>query len=169
MDIFRSRPKKHRPRLVREKAVYEPSVELLYKLVSIDDVTGCHVWTGTPNHNGYGRIGINYKDYLAHRLSYEVQVGPIPENMFVCHKCDNRLCINPEHLFIGTLQDNHADMVAKKRHQIGERQWRSRLTEEDVRQIRAAEGTHGEIASRYGVSRETISVIKRRVNWKHVA
>lgn len=158
-----------RPRITGDKGMYEPSVDLLHKMVEIDEQTGCHVWQGAPNHNGYGRIGINYKDYLAHRLSYELQVGPIPEGFFVCHKCDNRLCINPEHFFLGTISDNHADMVSKGRHRYGAKQWKTRLTDEDVRAIRSMSGSHREIGSRFGISGSAVSAIRARKNWKHVA
>ena len=161
--------RQYRPRLSGTSGAYAPTVELLYKMVRVDPDSGCHVWTGSPNHNGYGRIGINYRDYLAHRVSYELQIGTIPDGLFVCHKCDNRLCINPEHLFAGTLQDNHADMCSKKRHQFGERQWRAKLTDDDVRAIRSLNKPLGEIAELFGISRSAVSLIRIRKSWKHVA
>jgi len=160
--------RKKRPRLVRAKAPYVPSIKLLYRLVRVDEATSCHVWTGVPSHNGYGRIGINYKDYLAHRLSYELQVGPIPEGLFVCHTCDNRLCINPQHLFLGTLQDNHADMVSKGRQQKGESHYRAMLTADAVKEIRCCGKPDKEMAHMLGVSKSAIKRVRSGKVWRHV-
>ena len=83
--------------------------------IRIDPQTGCHVWTGSIDPHGYGRIMINRKLRLAHRLGWELANGPIPSGLNILHRCDNRPCVNPEHLFLGTHQDNTADMVAKGR------------------------------------------------------
>lgn len=76
----------------------------------------CWVWKGYKNLQGYGRIGIAPSQCVnAHRFSWTFYIGPIPKGMFVCHKCDNPSCVNPNHLFIGTRQDNTNDMMVKKR------------------------------------------------------
>ena len=159
----------HRKRLNGSDGRYTASPELLYNLVHIDEETGCHLWAGKPNHKGYGVICINYKRHLTHRLSYELHVGPIPEGMVVCHKCDTPACVNPAHLFLGTRTDNHADMVAKGRHQKGSRQWKAKVTEDDVRAIRAMSGTHREVANQFGLTPAAVKAIRHRVNWRHVA
>lgn len=78
-------------------------------------IDGCWYWTGSPNGSGYGSLEINYKSERAHRLSFKLFKGHIPEGLHVCHTCDNRICVNPDHLWLGTRQDNMDDMRRKGR------------------------------------------------------
>lgn len=130
--------------------------------------TGCWEWKGRRATNGYGKARRNQS---SHRLAYETWVGSIPEGHVVRHKCDNRPCINPDHLETGTHQDNMDDMVERGRcaNQGGERGPRAKLTEKDVLDIREeyAKGvlTQQMLADVYGVTPSAVSLAIRGVNW----
>ena len=140
--------------------------------------TGCWLWQGCIGNHGYGRLAYGSKrkgecvQETTHRLAYVAFHGEIPAGMYVLHSCHKRQCVNPEHLRLGTLQENHADMVRAKRHTWGERNPQAKLTERDVREIRGliAQGlTSREIADRFGVCRTAVIEIKYRRNWRHVS
>lgn len=139
-------------------------------------LSGCILWTGNVHCKGYGTINADNRrsqPLLAHRVAWELAHGPVPEGLHVLHRCDVRLCVNAaEHLFLGTIVDNNADMVAKDRHARGERNRHAKLTPELVREIRrraAAGEFHRVIASSVNVTRACVSNIVRREQWKHVA
>jgi hypothetical protein len=133
---------------------------------------GCWNWIGFINKSGYGRLQWHMKMTLAHRLSYVLYVGPIPDGMFVCHKCDNRKCVNPDHLFIGDHLDNMHDMSLKGRRNPprlhGERHGNSKLTNDIVLAIRADNRLLNEMAKAYGVSEGCLSEIRNRKTWTHI-
>lgn len=106
----------------------------------------------------------------AHRASFKVFVGDIPDGMFVCHKCDVKACVNPEHLFLGTALENMRDKIAKGRsvYSLGVGNGAAKLTEIDVVDIRANSGTQREIARRYGISQTLVSQIKSHLIWRHI-
>jgi len=94
--------------------------------------------------------------------------GPIPSSLVVCHKCDNKACVNPRHLFVGTQAENIADKVAKDRQAKGEKAGHAKITESDARAIFVAEGTQTEIGKRYGITQSQVSLIKLRKEWRHI-
>lgn len=120
--------------------------------------SGCHEWQSAKNWQGYGKMffrGTN--SYPAHRASYALFVGEIPEGSNVLHKCDNKPCVNPKHLFLGSIADNIADMDAK-----GRRGTKSQLTYDDVDEIKrllSERYSQTEIAEKYGVHQTTVSRI----------
>lgn len=151
---------------------------------------GCWEWTGAKNKYGYGVI-CAHRDgavlrKMAHRFSYELSVGAIPAGLLVCHKCDNRSCVRPSHLFIGSHFDNTADMMAKGRHVKGMTHLRkigvdgkypkgeahkwSKLKAKQVVRIRALGQTipAARIAKKFGVTTSLISLILRRKIWRCV-
>lgn len=108
---------------------------------------------------------------LAYRFMWEMTFGEIPPGIFVCHKCDNPLCVNPDHLFLGDHQDNMTDMVQKSRQTSGEKNARAFLTEGEVLAIRAdrkAGDTYNAIAQRYGIAMMTAYYICIGRRWKHL-
>lgn len=144
----------------------------------------CWSWVGSKNVTGYGLIQTGTHDYpvssLAHRISWEINVGPIPGGLCVLHACDNPECTRPSHLFLGTHQDNMTDMKAKGRSgpsQHPERMPRgsasgmARLTEVDIPKIRQllSNGTPDRrVALAFGVSRSAIRCIRIGETWRHV-
>ena len=137
-------------------------------------MSGCWIWTGAAMANGYGRFmrgsKLSLRVQLAHRVSYELYIGDIPNDMNVLHKCDNRACVNPGHLFIGTHADNMRDKAEKKRGPRGETCILHKLKANDVLNIRKRHGIDGEspdiLAKEYGVSDAQIYRISKRKSWK---
>lgn len=129
-------------------------------------VDGCWNWPGKIYKNGYGMVRWHGAEAYAHRKAYELSIGSsIPEGLYVCHHCDNRRCVNPEHMFLGTCRVNLADMFIKRRNP------KHALSEAAVRYIRRAH-ENGErtknIASIFGVSAVTINKVVRRIDWAWV-
>lgn len=134
--------------------------------------SGCWLWTGAAFHKGHGAIRDGSKQRKAHRVSWELNVGPIPDGMCVLHKCDTPACVNPRHLFLGTRGDNNRDRTRKGRGAKGSRMGSAKLAEADVAQIkrRLASGEPRCVIARdYGVSAVVVSCIALRKTWRHVA
>lgn len=133
----------------------------------------CWRWTGYVfSIGGYGGLALNNSIVLAHRFSWEVHRGAIPEDKMVLHQCDNRLCVSPKHLFLGNARINMDDKVKKERQARGETNGRAILTEEQVKEIRSiyAQGStsYRLLAYKYRVDNTTIAGIIRRRLWKHI-
>lgn len=136
-------------------------------LSKIKKAEGCWIWTGCIHHDGYGR----WKSRGAHRHSFVIHKGPIPDGMVVMHSCDNRVCVNPSHLSLGRIADNVLDAVSKGRNAKGERIGAAKLTAEQVMEVRAlhASGVASrKIGSRFGVSKTTVMDIVNGKYWRHV-
>ncbi len=134
---------------------------------------GCWEWMGKRNPLGYGFVLVHYRPKRAHRFSWEIHNGPIPKGVFVCHKCDNPPCVNPDHLFLGTPKDNIQDCVKKGRFNKpkGEDHPHAVLTDikvRNIRDLRKAGATHREIATLIGCSCGAISAVLHRRVWRHV-
>lgn len=134
---------------------------------------GCWEWTGCFGQDGYGKVKYMKKTKRAHRLAFELYTGgSIAADILVCHRCDNRKCVNPLHLFLGAPSDNSLDMTNKMRQARGSRHGATHITEQDVLDIRAAysfrKTTQKHLGVKYGMTSEAIGHILRRKTWKHV-
>lgn len=132
--------------------------------------SGCWIWMRSVNSDGYGQVWVGAKSWGAHRLSYALFNGPIPAGASILHRCDVRCCVNPAHLFVGSQQENIADMIEKRRHRVprGRDHARAKLTEDQVRAIRADPRKLKEIAADYGVHFSLIGKVRQRSMWGHV-
>jgi len=134
--------------------------------------SGCWLWTGAMRGEGnYGAIAIDGKTFGAHRLSYLLHKGEIPEGMQVQHHCDVKECVNPDHLYVGTQKENMADMRRRSRSGYtgskGESHPSCKITEEIVREIRASSLLQKELCKKYGLRQSQISRIINNQSWRH--
>lgn len=134
--------------------------------------TGCRLWLGELSDSGYGRLKIKGRSVKAHRASFALAHGPIPEGHGVLHRCDVRACIEPVHLFSGTQADNMADMARKRRggdwHRPKLVELPAVLTAEAVAAIRTSDEPSTVLAERYGVACRTITDARTGATWAHL-
>jgi hypothetical protein len=183
-EPFKVFPTTKNKRLVCSRECFElrcAANEPLRFWAKVDRSGNCWVWTGCINEWGYGAFMPYRAKQLvgAHRYSWQLHHGPIPEGLCVLHHCDNPPCVNPEHLFLGTFQDNVDDMMCKGRKiaRRGEANGQSKLTEDDIRRIRRLYAFRGQgegkvsgvqLAAEYGIESATVYGIVKRRAWKHV-
>lgn len=136
----------------------------------------CWEWSGATNGRGYGRFKFEGKSVYAHRMSYYLHKGPIMKGeghhgTCVCHTCNNRSCVNPEHLYLGTQNQNLRQMVLENRQARGEVHGRSKLTEKEISDIRlfhkVGDTTQQKLADKYGVSLSLINFIVNNKRWRY--
>ena len=142
-----------------------------------EPMSGCYLWTAALKPNGYGMFIVDGRreqrarsPQYAHRAAWALHKGEIPRGLNVLHNCDNRACVNPDHLFLGTQQDNVDDMYKKGRanRPFGERSPSAKLTDAQVIMVRQSKLSNKELASQLGIDASCISRIKSSHNWKHV-
>ena len=152
--------------------------KMFWSKVSVSSVDECWELTAGSDANGYGSFWLPDKKRMmvAHRVAYTEMVGDIPDGMCVLHKCDNRKCVNPSHLFLGTRLDNNRDRARKSRNNSdkrrGENNGLARLTDEDAVAIRGLYDTgkfsQQAIADMFHISQNAVSSIVTRKTWTHV-
>lgn len=148
------------------------------KVIIKNDKRSCWEWSGAKKPKGYGNVRINKKYMLAHRVAFELANGDIPEGYIVCHICDNPSCCNPNHLMLGTIKSNSADMLIKNRQKKpefaarGSGNGNSKLNDDEVREIRkiysSGEKNQYQIAEMFSVQQPTIGAIVNLKTWRHV-
>lgn len=159
------------------EAVSQSTINRFWSKVKKTD--GCWLWTAyktpiTGMRGGYGQFGIGEEVYIAHRVSWHISIGPIPDGIHVLHNCpggDNPTCVNPSHLFLGTHLDNMRDRDAKKRLPVGEDAFASKLTEDEVRALfsRSAAGEQSALLAKdFGISQGEVSMILNGKRWSHL-
>lgn len=132
----------------------------------------CWNWMGSLLDHGHGQFSANGKRFYAHRYAMSLYTN-VPEDKLVCHKCDNASCVNPNHLYVGTRSDNAQDMIKANTlfhpDNSGENSGMAKLTDEDVREVRSSSLSCRKTAALKGVSRSTVSLVRRGERWRHVA
>lgn len=157
-----------------ETSTWDSPEERFEQQYEKDEETGCWVWTGTRHDRGYGQIGVDSKTVGAHRYSYELHNGDIPEGAFICHKCHNPPCVNPDHLYAGDAKSNAQDAIDNGDWPeiYGERQGNSSLSDEQAVEIReryASEDlTYADIEREYEISPPAISNLINGNTYPHV-
>ena len=158
----------------------EKSIAVMWSRINKSGPNGCWIYSGQVNSKGYGAFTYAGKPMVAvHRFIYQQIHGPLPRTVYCLHKCDNPLCCNPDHIFLGDDAANHADMVRKGRNSKGEQSKSNKLTAAQVQEIRLAYRIHGrgnrrrsnskELADKYGVGQGAITSIISGRYWKHLS
>ena len=164
------------PRRVSRKPRGEAlTVQYFWERSDLDPVTNCWVWRMAKIPCGYGAMRFGGKNMRPHRAVYFCANGipALPSTTDICHRCDNRLCVNPAHLFAGTRADNMADCIAKGRFSFvpllaGEASPNSKLTADQVRAIRSDPRSGSAVAKDHGVTKTAVNCIRRGATWRSV-
>ena len=131
----------------------------------VDRTGDCWLWTGQPTTAGYGRMRVSNEHRFVHRLAYEHFIGPIPEGAIICHTCDVRPCVNPNHLYAGSYASNARDMHDRLRARGGKPR---KLAPDQVRSIRHDPRSYITLASIYGVSKSVIAFVKQGRSYRTI-
>lgn len=144
----------------------QKDIDRFWAKVNILSSDQCWNWTDQPTRYGYGQFKINNKTWRAHRLAYLISKGDIPSGLYVCHSCDNPMCCNPSHLWLGTHADNCADRNNKGRTARGKQIWSCKLTELQVEEIKSSMLTYAEIGRIYKISDVQARRIRLGLSWQ---
>jgi len=162
--------KRKRPR--KPDGTYAPEPYDVVFWRHVNKTEGCWLWTATVSRKGYGKFKVNRRTQMASRVAWLLCVGPIPDGLWVLHRCDNPPCVNPAHLFLGTSEDNVADRDAKGRVRHGETHPCAKLKASEVASIRSLHSEGASLwflAGKFGVTSAHISDIVNGRKWKQLA
>ncbi len=144
-------------------------MDLHWDKVCPEPNSGCWLWTGATLNDRYGYVYYKGKMNTTHRVSWSLVNGPIPPGKLVCHKCDVKLCVNPDHLYAGTHRNNMRDKVVREKQLRGETHPGAKLTDEEAQTIKNDKASKGvDLARKYGVGSATISEIRNGRHWTHL-
>jgi len=150
-----------------------PAIDRFMEKVVMVPEAGCWLWVGACKPTGYGNFYFEGKHVNAHKASYTMHAGPVPDGMCVCHRCDTPACVNPGHLFLGTHSDNTRDMRRKGRaidnQPSGESNGNAKLTLAEVASIRVSEKPTQQLADALGVTYQAVWQIRNGRSWKDAA
>jgi hypothetical protein len=166
MGAWSKEAREHFRRERRRRAAARGLFEAFWSFV--DRQEGCWTWTASVGDHGYGQLTHLQQKYTAHRLAWELYRGAVPDGLCVLHRCDNRRCVNPDHLFLGTRKDNLEDMTQKGRRVRGVTHGRAKLTVDQVLAIRSSATSARSEARIYGVSDSLVRLIRKGKRWTHV-
>jgi len=159
-----------KPWIKRSTKLNLPIDQLFWEKVKKGNEDDCWEWIAGKARGGYGEFGIKRKIYMAHKISWELVNGEVPDNLCVLHKCDNPACVNPKHLFLGTRIENNNDKVTKGRQAKGEKHGMSKLNEEQVRKIRelylTGNYSQSKLGQLFNVQEAAIQKIVNYKTWK---
>jgi hypothetical protein len=130
--------------------------------------TDCWLWNAAVNKGGYGIFLFGGRNITAHRAAYKIYVALVPDDLFVCHRCDNRRCVNPNHLFLGSATENMTDRDAKGRQAKGSDFKRSKLNQAAIVEIHQSRLPDTVLARKFGVTKGAINHVRHRRNWRHI-
>jgi len=156
------------PTLIELPELEQGDIDRFYRYVKMADPESCWEWQSTRNNSGYGKFWLHGRTDLAHRVSYRIANGPIPNGHQIRHMCDNPTCVNPRHLLTGTGKQNARDALNRGRYRWGDRNGRAKLTEDQVCEIKtcwSAGESQVSMAKRFRVSRAAIQWILNGKNW----
>lgn len=142
-------------------------MERFEKFISPEPNSGCWLWAGCVDRKGYGEFRFRGRSQFAHRVSFILHHGEIAKGLCVLHRCDNPSCVNPEHLFLGSVADNNDDMRRKGRQASGTRNGQAKLTPSQIAIIRKSTAPQKALAREFGVNQSTISDVRCKISWKH--
>lgn len=145
--------------------------ERFHQHYKINQENNCWEWIKPLDKHGYGEIWVHTRKFKSHRYSYILHNGEIPLDRIICHRCGNKICVNPEHLYAGTYKDNVADAIRMREIPIGEDNYLAKLTNSQVKEIKIklSQGSRNcDLANEYKVNKNRISAIKTGIIWKHI-